>query len=275
MLLSYAQNFEDIMIFRALGDKTSALYIDIGAWDPDKDSVTKLFYENGWSGINIEPSNIYYRKLCKKRPRDINLNIAIGATHGEMAFIEVQGSGLSSLDPDAIKRAQKHGLSSKKYIVQVESLNFVVNKYLPDKEIAFLKIDVEGFEKSIIDNVDWAHLRPIIIIVEAIHPESGQPTWMEWEGKLLAANYIFVWFDGLNKFYLRAEDSDLSKHFLMPPSLVDGFHLAPGNSFILPFKGRLHLFVKYLLPSKAYLLLKNGYQRFNNRIKKNHDHSNS
>ena len=48
--VSYAQNCEDIMLLRALGDVDSStgFYVDVGAQDPVVDSVTKAFYERGY-----------------------------------------------------------------------------------------------------------------------------------------------------------------------------------------------------------------------------------
>ncbi|HZF37393.1 MAG TPA: FkbM family methyltransferase, partial [Blastocatellia bacterium] len=43
--ISYAQNFEDVMLWRALKHIDRGFYIDVGANDPDLDSVTKAFYE--------------------------------------------------------------------------------------------------------------------------------------------------------------------------------------------------------------------------------------
>ena len=53
--ISYSQNYEDIYLWRLLQDVHHGFYIDVGAFDHQKDSVTKLFYDRGWSGINIEP----------------------------------------------------------------------------------------------------------------------------------------------------------------------------------------------------------------------------
>src|SRR5439155_713143 len=53
--VSYAQNGEDFTLWCALHDVDAGTYIDIGAYDPDIDSVTRAFYDRGWSGINIEP----------------------------------------------------------------------------------------------------------------------------------------------------------------------------------------------------------------------------
>src|SRR4051812_19442188 len=58
--ISYAQNYEDIMLFRALRHVADGFYVDVGANSPDEHSVTKAFYERGWRGINIEPVMEYH-----------------------------------------------------------------------------------------------------------------------------------------------------------------------------------------------------------------------
>ena len=52
-IVSYAQNFEDVMLWRALGKVENGFYIDIGAQHPVIDSVSKAFYDNGWRGIHV------------------------------------------------------------------------------------------------------------------------------------------------------------------------------------------------------------------------------
>ena len=41
--VSHAQNFEDVMLWRALGDVKQGFYVDVGAADPVDMSVTKAF----------------------------------------------------------------------------------------------------------------------------------------------------------------------------------------------------------------------------------------
>ncbi len=50
------------------GVQKNGIYIDIGANNPDVINNTKLFYEKGWRGINIEPSEKEFRMLQEKRP---------------------------------------------------------------------------------------------------------------------------------------------------------------------------------------------------------------
>ena len=94
--ISYAQNHEDVMLYRALREVKEGFYIDVGAQDPVIDSVTKAFYERGWRGINIEPNEEYFRKLQDDRPHDINLLTAVGREPGAISFYEVAHTGLST-----------------------------------------------------------------------------------------------------------------------------------------------------------------------------------
>ena len=76
-MVSYAQNGEDVVLRRVFAGGPLGFYIDIGANYPSEGSITRHFYEHGWSGINIEPVAGAYRELQAARPRDINLNVGI------------------------------------------------------------------------------------------------------------------------------------------------------------------------------------------------------
>src|SRR3989442_545474 len=71
--VSYAQNFEDVMLWRALRHVAHGFYIDVGAGHPDESSVTRAFYDRGWRGLNIEPSEHYFQRLAAARPLDTKL----------------------------------------------------------------------------------------------------------------------------------------------------------------------------------------------------------
>ena len=109
--ISYAQNYEDVMLLRALGGVQHGFYIDVGAQDPVNDSVTKMFYERGWRGINIEPVSHWYERLVADRPHDINLQLAVSDAPGRMHLYEVVDSGLSTTDPDFAERHANAGFA--------------------------------------------------------------------------------------------------------------------------------------------------------------------
>lgn len=71
---------------------------------------------------------------------------------------------------------------------------------------------------------DWQRHRPIVVVVEATLPFSNTPAWEEWDPYLVnECGYLFVYFDGLNRFYVRNEDAQLQSGFAFPPNVLDGF----------------------------------------------------
>src|SRR5262249_40189981 len=89
---SYAHIGEDLRLWRALWRVRRGTYIDVGAHDPEHLSVTKLFYDRGWSGINIEPVPSSFERIARARLRDVNLCVAASDTEGEAVLHQVAGS---------------------------------------------------------------------------------------------------------------------------------------------------------------------------------------
>lgn len=223
-LVSYAQNCEDVMLWRALQNITSGFYIDVGAAWPDEDSVTKLFYDRGWKGVNVEPNPFLFHKLNQARTRDTNLNIAVDLSSGLTDFFLSRQTGLSSLKKSTLGSPCQSTGDFEDVQVVVSPLSGVWQKYVPSNQpVHFLKIDVEGAEARVIASNDWQANRPWIVVVESTRPGSQDETHSTWEPILLANEYSFVYADGLNRFYLAAEQSRLASAFKYPPNVFDGF----------------------------------------------------
>jgi FkbM family methyltransferase len=219
--ISYAQNFEDLMLWRALRDVAQGFYIDVGAADPDEDSVTRAFYDRGWRGINVEPTPDYFEALEAARPRDINLPCLVGAVAGEAELNYVVDTGLSTMNPEFASRHIEAGHVTRKICLPMRTLAEICRDHAP-ADIHFLKIDVEGAEGEVLRGADFAAFRPWIVIVEATEPVSQVENWQAWQDFLTDAQYRFVWFDGLNRFYLAVERWDSLPHaFTTPPNVFD------------------------------------------------------
>ena len=233
MFISYAQNFEDVILNRIFSDKKTGFYIDVGAQHPLYDSVTKAFYDRGWHGINIEPVKEYYELLAKERERDLNLNLAVGETEAELDFFELEGTGLSTFDRATAERlSQEEGYKINNYQVPIVKLADICQQHL-NCQIDFLKIDVEGWEEKVILGNDWSRFRPTIIILEATIPNSPTRAETKITEILKEQNYQQVYFDGLNDYYLANESCELIKHFATPPNVFDkfiSFHLSTAQS---------------------------------------------
>ncbi len=220
--ISYAQNLEDVMLWRALKHVENGFYIDVGANDPVIESVTKSFYDRGWHGINIEPIKKHLQDLTLARERDINLLAAAGQQHGQIEVWECEVRGWATASKEVIAMHETNGYSGKYHKVPVFPLKDICAQYV-EKEIHFLKIDVEGFEKNVIDGMDFHNYRPWIVIVEATKPNSSEEAHHLWESNLLDNNYQLAYSDGLNRFYLASERSELLINLRYPPNVFDRY----------------------------------------------------
>jgi FkbM family methyltransferase len=209
---SHAQAREDVILDHALRGVEHGFYIDVGAQEPVVDSVTKAFYEGGWRGINIEPNQEYFRKLQDDRPRDINLMTAVGREPGSTYFHEVLHTGLSTTNALYAKRHAEAGHAVSSYSVACTTLDRICADARCET-VHFLKIDVEGSEKGVLEGFSFNEVRPWVVVIEATEPNSGRPVFAEWESLLVAHSYQFAYFDGLNRFYVAKEHEDLVRRF--------------------------------------------------------------
>lgn len=213
MPLSYAQNLEDYHLSLAFPGVTDGIYVDIGAGHPVADNVTYWFYLQGWSGVVVEPQAdlaALYRRL---RPRDTIFEGVVGRQSGTAAFHSVDRfHGLSSLVEDFARQATALGASYS--TVHRPSLTLAdLCQQHGLATIDILKVDVEGAEADVFAGADFGRFRPKVIVAEAIAPGTGAAAWQAWEPALLAADYEFVLFDTLNRFYVAREQAAVLERF--------------------------------------------------------------
>lgn len=220
--ISYAQHFEDVRLWKALANEANACFVDIGAAHPTDFSVTRLFYDRGFRGINVEPGQ-YFALLEEQRPNDVNIEAAIARNDGFAEFFTPAGyPDLATLDGELARGARVNApVQSRK--VRTMDLASLLNEHVNGRTIAFLKVDVEGEEANVLASNDWERFRPLVVVVEAIHPVTYEQNHQEWEPALIAEGYVFAHFDGINRFYARSDRSDLVAGLQAPVSPVDGF----------------------------------------------------
>lgn len=225
-MISYAQNFEDVILARVFKGQTSGFYIDVGVWQPTVDSVSRHFYDLGWSGVNIEalPSN--FAIIQAARPRDININAAASTDPGPLVFHEVRQTGLSTSRRDYATMHASAGFDVCDVEVKTVTLKAVCDQHAQGRVIDFLKIDVEGAEADVVASADWKLYRPRVVLIEATVPLSPEVSHLDWEPMVLGAGYVFCYFDGLNRWYAREEEPALRAAFHSPPNPFDGYRLA-------------------------------------------------
>ena len=238
-LTSYAQNFEDVLLWRALKEIEAGFYLDIGAQDPLFDSVSRAFYERGWRGVHVEPNTHYADKLRAARPDEEIVQAVISDTPGLVDFYEIESSGLSTADSTIAERHERDGFPVRKVSVPSMRLEALLDK-LGGRDIHWLKIDVEGFERQVIESWGASPVRPWVLVVESTRPRTQEDS-ADWEPLLLEKGYRAVHFDGLNRFYVSADHADLAARFTAGPNTFDDFVLAETNYFARPLANEIRL----------------------------------
>jgi FkbM family methyltransferase len=206
----YSQNREDLILADMLRQISSGFYVDVGAHHPEQDSVTKLFYDKGWCGINVEPHQQRHAELCAGRPRDINLRVGLSSQPGTLLFRSYSNDGLSTFSSELKQMWEAHELPYTEASVEVSTLTEMLRHHRPSGEIHFLKIDAEGLELEILLGNSWDRFRPWVLCIEraAFHPRrSAITTFLE------AWGYKPVFFDGINDYFVADAKRSIGEEF--------------------------------------------------------------
>lgn len=220
MIISYAQNREDIILNGFFKESETGFYVDVGANHPVHESVTKLFYKKGWRGINVEPTEWLHRLLVIDRPKDINVQLGVSDKAGKTRFREyLNGDGLSTFSPEMQKEyeANKYYFAQdyKEYEVEIVTLAHIFKMHKVTT-IDFMKVDIEGYEYEALSGNDWQKYRPKVLCIEANH------IIKDWHKLIKDAGYKLAFFDGLNEYFVSEEESQRLKEFSYPDKVLLG-----------------------------------------------------
>lgn len=238
--VSYAQHGEDVILWRAFGGRTDGTYVDVGAYDPTADSVTRALYERGWHGVNIEPGPGRIDSFEDARPRDVNLAIAIGDEDGTATLTIPDLPGWSSLLPE--DRTGVDPATARHVEVPVRRLDTLLPE-LGIEHVDVLKIDVEGNEPAVVRGLLGGPVRPTVCVVEGVAPGVGRIAGDEAVALLVEVGYRHCLFDGLNH-YLTLDDS-LADALAIPASPIDEY-VPIGVQLLVDERAQLHARIEEL-----------------------------
>jgi len=170
--ISYSQTGEDLIVDSVMTslDIPRPSYLDIGAHDPVYLSNTYIFYRKGCRGVCVEPDPVLHKKIVKKRPGDVCLNIGIGASEEKSApFYIMSTPTLNTFSREEAERYQGYGRERILNVVDTPlvSVNRIVERYFPNG-VNFISLDVEGMDLPILKSIDFASCRPQVLCVETL-----------------------------------------------------------------------------------------------------------
>ncbi len=161
---SFSGASQDLVINYFFKNLNDGFYIDVGCYHPYNGNNTKLLYDKGWSGINIDLdfSAVDFFKFVRKR--DENLNFAISNNEEEKnLYFYHNHAAINSLTEN---KKNKHKELKK---IQTKTLNSILEKSkFRYKQLNLLCIDVEGHELEVLQSIDLIKYKPDMVVVEYI-----------------------------------------------------------------------------------------------------------
>ncbi len=167
---SFSQEGEDRILRRFFEGRTAGFYLDVGALHPVRFSNTLLLYLAGWRGVNIDATPGSMRPFRSLRPRDINLEVAIGVDPGVANFYVFREPALNTFDADLAEERRAKGWEFKTVIpLPRRRLSEVWDECVPAGVVVdLLTVDVEGRDIDVLESLDWARQRPGVVCVEQL-----------------------------------------------------------------------------------------------------------
>ena len=233
LFISHAQNCEDVVLWRALAQIQGGRYVEVGANHPENDSITRSFYDAGWSGITVEPVTMFADLHRTERPRDLLVEAVIADSGEATMTLHIFGdTGLSTIVDEISEEHQKAGLAENDVVVPVKRLDDVLaDAGWEGTDIHLMTIDTEGAEASVLHTIDMRTWRPWVLVIESTLPNTATPSHDAWESSVIDAGYEFCLFDGLSRFYVAVERAaELRAALSYPACILDRFVKAPPHA---------------------------------------------
>lgn len=221
--VSFAQNFEDVILWRALHEIERGQYVDIGAQDPRQDSVSLAFHQAGWLGIHVEPTPYYAARLREERPGDMVIEAVVTDAPGPFPFFEIPNTGISTGRSDVADHHSSNGFVLRKIYPATVRLDHLLK--LAEGDIHWMKVDVEGMEADVLRSWGESDIRPWILAIESTFPSTQRQTQDLWIDEVLRRGYRRVLFDGLSSYFLHDAHRELASRFVAPANVFDRFSI--------------------------------------------------
>ena len=209
---SFSQAGEDVItayFLKEVGIPIEKIsYLDLGANHAKKLSNTYYFYKRGCRGVLVEANPDLISELKFYRNEDLVLNKCIGDTEGDtVEFYIMNGDGVSTVDKSAAEEMCR--INPNLHIEKIVSIgtitvSAILKKYFEEAP-TILNIDIEGKEMDVLEEMDFKHYRPFVIIVEMIPYKMGitvdrkNNKIMEF---MLSKGYVEYAFTGINSIFI-------------------------------------------------------------------------
>tara|TARA_B100000989_G_scaffold39370_1_gene24953 strand:+ start:1274 stop:2014 length:741 start_codon:yes stop_codon:yes gene_type:complete len=168
--VSYSSFGEEILVNRIFKDKKDGFFVDVGAFNPVVGSLTKILYDKGWKGINLDFSetNINLFKIFRKR--DISIKTGVSDKNAvKKSFTFDPSSGTNTLNEEYAKGWSKKFYKNYKIEnVRCRTLNTILKENNISRNFDYLNIDVEAHDYEVLQGINLDLFKPRLITCEII-----------------------------------------------------------------------------------------------------------
>ncbi len=202
------------MLLEAFDFAREGFFIEVGANHPQRNSLTYLLEQLGWSGILVDPLTTCYEKLLKARPRSRSFRCACVGPD-KVGTLTLHAPDPSSVAATVEKNVDDFDMQyAFAETCDAVTLDSLVDQVKPTR-IDFLSIDTEGTELDVLLGFSLGKHRPRLILIE-------DKLYHLTKHRYLAAHgYRLVKRTMLNNWYVPADEQDLT----VPCSVGEQFRL--------------------------------------------------
>lgn len=159
-----SQNNIDTTVLNLFGKNN--IFVEAGGSDPEDQNNTSLLERNGWRGLIVEPKTNFNSKYSQMRKNSILENYVLVSNDYvdetiEGDFRHYMMGGIQNI----------HGLDWNPQTYPCTQLHKLLKKHNLN-EVHFLSLDVEGYEKEVIDGINFNEVFIHFIVVEC-HIKNG------------------------------------------------------------------------------------------------------
>jgi len=210
---NFSSDFQDLLVLYLIDlhriSFSDVFYLDIGAFDGETKSNTKLLNNLGANGICVEPNSEMNYSILKHQPNAQIINVALAPDNYEnYNYLNLSGDrGIAS------RIVNRNFVGSSIEIEVLTPKDFLDNYHLNEKnyEFKYLSIDIEGLDAYILESFFKNNFNPEVISIEHNHDKSSKL-------KILDLAYSFGYINLFKNFFR-------NDFILVKKSYLDGYSL--------------------------------------------------
>lgn len=191
--VSWGQGGEDIGLNHYFKHRQSGTYIDVGAFHPNRYSNTRLLYQRGWRGVNIDANEDLISNFLVERPEDKNICAAVGSKSEYPLYVMSEGLVTTTIKEYRDQEIATGRREIAQRLVNGITLRSILDKYFLEERLTLLTIDIEGADYDALNSIGFETLDssrfPEFLMVETTPPVSRA---LSYPAAKLAQNWGYI-----------------------------------------------------------------------------------